>query len=71
MVLADAGFGSSRFIQGCQALGFKRLLVGMRGNRQLADGRQFTELKQRGEQVTLHDLPGQPLWGCVKLFWIG
>ena len=32
------------------------------GNRQLADGRQFTELKQRGEQVTLDNLPGQPLW---------
>lgn len=62
VVLADAGFGSTEFIQGCQALGFKRLLVGMRCNRQLADGRQLTELKQRGEQVALHDLPEQPLW---------
>ena len=62
VVLADAGFGCSAFIGGCQALGFKRLLVGMRCNRQLADGRQLTELSQRGEQLTLHDLPEHPLW---------
>ncbi len=62
VVLADAGFGSSTFIQGCQALGFERLLVGMRCNRQLADGRQLSQLKQRGEQVILHDLPEHPLW---------
>jgi len=62
VVLADAGFGSSEFIQGCQALGFKQLLVGMRCNRTLADGRQLSQLKQRGEQVMLHDLCQQPLW---------
>lgn len=62
VVLADAGFGSSTFIQGCQALGFERLLVGMRCNRQLADGRQLTDLSERGKQVTLHDLPEHPLW---------
>ncbi len=62
VVLADAGFGSSAFIQGCQALGFKQLLVGMRCNRTLADGRQLSQLKQRGEQVILHDLRDQPLW---------
>ena len=62
VVLADAGFGSSTFIQGCQALGFERLLVGVRCNRQLADGRQLSQLKQRGEQATLHDLPEHPLW---------
>ena len=62
VVLADAGFGCSAFIQGCQAAGFKRLLVGVRCNRQLADGRQLNQLKQRGEQVTLHDLPEHPLW---------
>ncbi len=74
VVLADAGFGvldkaaptgpvrSTEFIQGCQALGFKRLLVGMRCNRQLADGRQLTDLSERGEQVILHDLPTHPLW---------
>lgn len=74
VVLADAGFGvldktaptgpvrSSEFIQGCQMMGFERLLVGVRCNRQLADGRQLAELKQRGEQVVLHDLRGRPLW---------
>ncbi len=62
VVLADAGFGSTEFIQGCWALGFERLLVGMRCNRTLADGRQLIQLKQRGEQVMLHDLPEHPLW---------
>lgn len=62
VVLADAGFGSSAFIGGCQTLGFERLLVGVRCNRQLADGRQLGQLQQRGEQVTLHDLPEHPLW---------
>ena len=62
VVLADAGCGSSAFIQGCQALGFKRLLVAMRCNRQLADGRQLGQLRQRGEQASLHDLPEHPLW---------
>ncbi len=62
VVLADAGFGSTEFIQGCQALGFERLLVGIRCNRQLADGRQLSELSERGEQVMLHDLPVLPLW---------
>lgn len=62
VVLADAGFGSSEFIQGCQALGFERLLVGIHCNRQLTDGRQLSELRRRGEQVALHNLPGHPLW---------
>lgn len=62
VVLADAGFGCSAFIQGCQTLGFRRLLVGVRCNRTLADGRQLSQLKQRGEQVILHDLPEHPLW---------
>lgn len=62
VLMADAGFGSSEFIRGCQALGFERLLVGIRCNRQLADGRQLGELRGRGEQVTFHDLPEHPLW---------
>jgi len=69
VVLADAGFGSTEFIQGCQTLGFKQLLVSMRGNRQLADGRQLGELRGRDEQTALHDLPRQPLrlsWCDVK-----
>lgn len=62
VVLADAGFGCSAFISGTQQQGFKRLLVGIRCNRQLADGRQLGQLKQRGEQVIVHDLPEHPLW---------
>ncbi len=62
VVLADAGFGSAEFIQGCQHLGFERLLVGLRCDRKLSGDRNLTELKQRGKQVTLHDLPDLPLW---------
>lgn len=62
VVMADAGFGSSEFIQGCTELGFKRLLVGVRCDRWLADGRQLEQLKQRGEQVTFHNLTECPLW---------
>ena len=60
--MADSGFSSGDFITGCQALGFTRLLVGMKCNRRLADGRKLSELSKRGEQVTLHDLPNLPLW---------
>lgn len=62
VVLADAGFGSSEFICGCAELGFKRLLVGLRCNRKLTDGRRLEQLQQRGEQVALHDLSELPLW---------
>jgi hypothetical protein len=62
VVLADAGFGSAEFIQGCCQLGFKRLLVGVRCNRRLEDGRSLDELKRRGERVILHDLVDLPLW---------
>lgn len=62
VVLADAGFGSAEFIQGCCQLGFKRLLVGVRCNRTLDDGCSLDQLKRRGERVILHDLVGLPLW---------
>jgi hypothetical protein len=62
VVLADAGFGSAEFIQGCSQLGFERLLVGLRSDRKLRDGRRLEQLKQRGEHLTLHDLPDVPLW---------
>lgn len=61
VVLADAGFGSAEFISGCQHLGFNRLLVGIRCNRKLSDGRSIDALKKRGEQHNLHDLD-LPLW---------
>jgi hypothetical protein len=69
VVLADAGFGSCDFIQGCRDLGFSRLLVGVRCDRKLSDGRKLTQMKRRGEKVVLHDLAEQPLyisWCDVK-----
>ena len=69
VVLADAGFGSCDFIRGCQDLGFTRLLVGVRCDRRLSDGRKLAQLSKRGERVVLHDLPDQPLyvsWCDVK-----
>ncbi len=62
VVLADAGFGSSEFICGCTELGFERLLVGLRYNRKLTDGRRLEQLQQRGERGALHDLAEVPLW---------
>jgi hypothetical protein len=62
VVLADAGFGSSEFISGCAALGFERLLVGIRCNRKLSDGRRLEQLGERGTQVSFHDLSEVPLW---------
>lgn len=69
VVMADAGFGSAAFLQGCTELGFKRLLVGIRCDRKLGDGRRLEQLKARGERVVLHDLPELPLylsWCDVK-----
>ena len=69
VVLADAGFGSCDFIRGCQDLGFTRLLVGVRCDRRLSDGRKLAQMRRRGERVVLHDLPDQPLylsWCDVK-----
>lgn len=62
VVLADAGFGSAEFIQGAQHLGFERLLVGVRCDRKLRDGRSLGQLQKRGEGVVFHDLPNLPLW---------
>ena len=62
VVMADAGFGSNAFIEGCQAIGFQRLLVGVRCDRKLEDGRRLDKLTKRGEKVLLRDLPDQPLW---------
>ena len=68
-VLADSGFSSRDFITGCKDLGFTRLLLGVKCDRRLSDGRRLDHLKKRGEQVALHDLPEQPLhisWCDVK-----
>ena len=56
VVMADSGFSSCDFITGCQSLGFTRLLVGMKCNHRLADGRKLSELSKRGEQLALRDL---------------
>ena len=69
VVLADSGFGSGEFITGAQSLGFTRLLVGLKCNRRLNDGRRLGALTKRGEQVHLHDLHHVPLylsWCDVK-----
>ena len=62
VVMADAGFGSNAFIRGCFALGFSRLLVGVRCDRKLKDGRRLGTLTKRGEKVLLRDLPDISLW---------
>jgi hypothetical protein len=62
VVLADTGFGSAEFIRSCQHLGFERLLVGIRSDRKLGDGRRLGQLQKRGEGVVFHDLPDLPLW---------
>lgn len=69
VVMADAAFGSRRFLQRSRALGFKKVLVGICRDRRLGDGRRLDELKRRGEAVRLHDLPELQLyasWCDVK-----
>ena len=69
VVMADAGFGSNEFIQSCIALGYKRLLVGLRNDRKLIDERRLDQLKKRGEPHRLKDLPqleSYITWADVK-----
>lgn len=61
VVMADAGFGTKDFLVGTSDLGFERVLVGMRCDRKLMEGRRMAQVS-RGEQVVLHDLPGMTLW---------
>lgn len=62
VLLADAGFDSAEFVSSCQTLGFTRLLVGVRCSRKLTDKRRVDDLKRRGQQLSLHDLPEMPVW---------
>jgi hypothetical protein len=62
VVLADAAFGTAGFICEARQLGFAQLLLGMRCDRRLNDGRRVDDVKRRGEQVRLHDLNDEPLW---------
>jgi len=61
VVMADAGYGSTEFIQGCKDLGFSRLLVGVRCDPKLSDKRRLDQLKKRGQAHQLHDFK-QTLW---------
>lgn len=61
VVMADAAFGTRRFITGSQALGWSRLLLGVACDRNLKDGRRLDALRRRGEQQELHDL-AMPVW---------
>lgn len=62
VVMADAGFGHNAFIRDCLAMGYRRLLVGVRCDRTLSDGRNLNELTKRGERVSVKDLPDITLW---------
>ncbi|HEY9629313.1 MAG TPA: transposase [Coleofasciculaceae cyanobacterium] len=55
MVLADTGFGSVEFIQGVRKLRH-HLMVGVRCDRLLTDGRSVCALHKAGSQVQLKDL---------------
>ena len=65
VVLANAGFGSRAFLRGTQVLGFTRVIVGVRHDRILTNGRKLNELKRRGETVHLHDVPER----CFYASW--
>ena len=54
-VLTDAGFGSNELIPGAQKLGFG-VLMSIRCDRCLQDGRSVTDVARRGEQVKLEGL---------------
>lgn len=47
IVMADAAFGTSEFLQGTHELGFEKVLV--RCDRRLTDGRKLSELARKGE----------------------
>lgn len=55
MVLADTGFGSIEFIEGVRKLRH-HLIVGVRCDRLLCDGRAVSALHKAGSQVRLKGL---------------
>ena len=61
VVMADSAFGTCRFVTGCQALGWQRLLLGVACDRNLQDGQRVDSLRRRGEQHRFHDLD-LPVW---------
>ncbi len=52
LVLADAAFGTNEFVTSVRRLNY-HALVGVPCNRKLSDGRRFTQLYKRGQQVRL------------------
>ena len=64
-VLADSGFEGADFIRSVRALGH-HLIVGVRSDRKLCDGRRVDEVLGRGARVELANLPGQQL----TLSWV-
>ncbi|MDP9766101.1 transposase [Deinococcus enclensis] len=65
-VHADGGFDSADFIHGVLDLGLD-LIVGVRKNRKLADGRKVEDLTVRGSMVQLQGLR-QPV--CISWVWL-
>ena len=68
-VLANTEFGTEPFLNAVQKRGW-RPIVGMRGNRKLADGRKLQELyrtSKRGVQVKIEGI-NAPL--TVSWFWL-
>lgn len=61
VVMADTAFGTRRFVTGCQALGWQRLLLGVACDRNLQEGQRVDTLRRRGEQHRFHDLD-VPVW---------
>lgn len=66
-VLADSGFGTIEWIEGVRRLHF-HTLVGIRHDRNLADGRRVSAVKYRGTRVYLAGLqvPVTLSWYCLK-----
>jgi hypothetical protein len=64
-VLADSGFEGAEFIRCVRALGH-HLIVGVRSDRKLSDGRRVDEVLGRGARVELANLPGVKL----TLSWV-
>ena len=56
VVMADSAFASTDFIRSAQAMGFQRLLLGIRCDRKISDGRRLDQLSKRGQEHRLHDM---------------
>ncbi|ULH15971.1 transposase [Deinococcus sp. KNUC1210] len=66
-LLADAGFSSTAFIQGVNALKFAGF-IGMRADRKTSAGQRLRDIMTSGRRIEVHDLPGVPLW--ITWVWL-